>query len=429
MRLPADHPLRQELNDEIHARPAEALRGPARISYLALMTDQEERSRFREAVADLARRRLVAPPAAGATHFSADLGPYRMIWEQHTEFSRVTFIAPGAGEDPFAEPALHLVPAEWVAALPGQLVVAAHAALIPEASGPAPDPDRLSARFFGGNVLTGASIVGGAAVALTDCRVGVDGFSRFWILDRHMTPWQAGRAVQRLLEMDTYRMLALLALPVARRLAGQLIGMEQKLTEITTALVSAGEADEPVLLDRLTDLAAEGEGRDAETRYRFSASMAYWGLVQRRIGELREVRIEGLQTLSEFIERRVAPGMETCRAISARQAALAQRVARATQLLSTRVDVTREQQNQSVLNAMNRRAELQLRLQQTVEGLSLAAITYYVVGLIAYVAKGAYSAGIGFEPDRVTGIAIPIVAGLGWVLLQRARRRLHRREL
>ncbi len=429
MRLPPDHPLRQELNDEVHARPAEALRGPARISYLALLTDLGERERFRAAVADLARRRQVAAPPAGANHLSADFGPYRLIWEQHTEFSRVTIIAPGAGENPFAEPALALLPEEWVAALPGKLVVAAHAALVPDApDGPLPDPDRLSARLFGGNVLTGASIVGGAAVALTDFRVHADGFSRFWIADRSMTPWQAGRAVQRLLEMDTYRMLALLALPAARRLSAQLVEMEQKLTEITTALVHAGEPDEPVLLDRLTDLAAEVESRDAETRYRFSASNAYWSLVQRRILELRELRIEGLQTLQEFTERRVAPGMETCRAVAARQAALAQRVARATQLLSTRVDVTREQQNQAVLASMDRRAAMQLRLQQTVEGLSVAAITYYIVGLIGYLAKGATAAGVALDPDLVTGIAIPVVGGLGWLGLQRVRRRMHRRE-
>lgn len=427
MRLPPDHPLRGELNDEVHARPAEALRGPARISYLALLTDMPQRERFRAAIADLARRRQVTVPAAGTNHLSADFGPYRLIWEQHTEFSRVTVIAPGAGDDPFAEPALTLLPEDWVAGLPGQLVVAAHAALLP-AGGAPPDPDRLSARLFGGNVLTGSSIVGGAAMALTDFRVGADGFSRFWIEDRGMTPWQAGRAVQRLLEMDTYRMLALLALPAARRLSGQLVEMEQKLTEITTALVHAGEPDEPVLLDRLTDLAAEVESRDSETRYRFTASNAYWGLVQRRIGELREVRIEGLQTLQEFTERRVAPGMETCRAVAARQAALAQRVARATQLLSTRVDVTREKQNQAVLTSMNRRAELQLRLQQTVEGLSLAAITYYVVSLIGYVSKGLSATGRGFDPDIVTGIAIPAVAGLGWIVLQRARRKLHQRE-
>jgi len=307
-------------------------------------------------------------------------------------------------------------------------VVAAHAALVPESPDAPADPDRLSARLFGGNVLTGSSIVGGAAVALTDFRVHADGFARFWIADRSMTPWQAGRAVQRLLELDTYRMLALLALPAARRLSSQLVEMERKLTEITTALVHAGEPDEPVLLDRLTDLAAEVESRDAETRYRFTASNAYWGLVQRRIAELREIRIEGLQTLQEFTERRVAPGMETCRAVAARQAALAQRVARATQLLSTRVDVTREQQNQAVLASMDRRAALQLRLQQTVEGLSVAAITYYIVGLIGHLAKGLRAYGVALDPDLVTGIAIPIVGGLGWLGLQRVRRRMRKRE-
>jgi uncharacterized membrane-anchored protein len=429
VRLPVDHALRRELNEEMHARPAEALRGPARISYLALLTDLEERERFADAVADLGRRRMVAPPPPGSNHFSADLGPYRLIWERHTEFCRLTVIAPGAGENPFAEPALALLPDGWVDTLPGQLVVAAHAGLMPPAPAGRPDFDRLSARLFGGNVLTGSSIVGGAATALTDFRVHGDGFSRFWIQDHSMTPWQAGRAVQRLLEMDTYRILALLALPEARRLSAILIGMEQKLTEVATALVSATEADEPHLLDRLTDLAAEVESRDAETRYRFSASNAYWGLVQRRIAELREIRIEGLQTLQEFTERRVGPGMETCRAVATRQAALAQRVARATQLLSTRVDVTREQQNQAMLNSLNERAAMQVRLQRTVEGLSLAAITYYIVGLIGYVAKGLDSARVlRVDPDLITGIAIPIVAGIGWLGLQRVRRRLERGE-
>jgi uncharacterized membrane-anchored protein len=426
MRLPTDHPLRGALNEEVHARPAEAVRGPVRVSYLALLTDPTQQQGFQAAITDLAQRRHVAGPPPGSSHLSADFGPYRLIWERHTEFCRVTFIAQGAGEDPFADTALRLVPEDWIAGLPGQLVVAAHAALLPASGGPL-DPDRLSARLFGGNVLTGSSIVGGAGVALTDFKLHGDGFSRFWIQDRSMTPWQAGRAVQRLLEMDTYRMLALLALPEARRVSGLLYEMERNLTEITTALVTAGEPDEPVLLDRLTDLAAEVELRDAETRYRFSASQAYWSLVQRRIVELREIRIEGLQTLQEFVERRVAPGMETCRAVAARQAALAQRVARATQLLSTRVDVTREQQNQSLLATMNRRAELQLRLQQTVEGLSIAAITYYIVGLINYLAVAANAAGARIEPALVTGLAIPVVAGIGWLGLQRVRRRIARR--
>ena len=42
----------------------------------------------------------------------------------------------------------------------------------------------------------------------------------------------------------------------------------------------------------------------------------------------------------------------------------------------------------NLLGAMNRRQQLQLRLQATVEGLSVAAITYYIVGLVGYAAKG-----------------------------------------
>ncbi len=91
--------------------------------------------------------------------------------------------------------------------------------------------------------------------------------------------------------------------------------------------------------------------------------------------------------------------MNTCRAAAARQESLSQRVARATQLLSTRVDLTREQQNQAVLDSMNRRAAAQLRLQQTVEGLSIAAMTYYVVGLVGYAAKGAKAAGVAVDPE------------------------------
>ncbi len=99
--------------------------------------------------------------------------------------------------------------------------------------------------------------------------------------------------------------------------------------------------------------------------------------------------------------------MNTCRAAAARQESLSQRVARATQLLSTRVDVTREKQNQAVLESMNRRAAAQLRLQQTVEGLSVAAITYYIVGLVGYAAKGAKAAGLAVSPDLAMAVSIP----------------------
>jgi uncharacterized membrane-anchored protein len=407
MILPPSHPQRLELNDEVHARPPEALAPPLRLSYLALLTDPARREASFEAVCDLARRSAIAPPLPGASHFSADLGPFRLKWERHTEFSRIMVIAPGADPaNPFATPAIAAVAPDWVQALPGELLVATHLTLLPVSE---TDPDALSERLFFGNSLIGGTVSGGAARVFTDFRIH-GGFSRILVEDSRTTPRQAGRLIQRLLEIDTYRMLALLALPLARELGAPITASERKLAEITEALVTARSADEPALLESLTRLAAETESREARTLYRFSASEAYHALVLRRITELREGRMEGMQTLEEFMERRLEPAMNTCRAMAARQDALSRRVARATQLLSTRVDLTREQQNQVVLANMDRRAQLQLRLQETVEGLSVAAITYYIVGLVAYVAKGLKAGGMPLDVDLVTGIAIPVVA-------------------
>jgi uncharacterized membrane-anchored protein len=408
MRLPSDHPLRLALNEEMHARPPEALSAPLRLTFLALVSDPSMRTREWEQVCELAQRYGVTPPPAGAAHFSADLGPFRLKWERHSEFTRYKFIVAGAGSGPFDEPALQSVPADWLAELPGQVMVATHAALLP-ASVLAPDFDSLSTRHFGGNVLVGAGIAGGAGTAFTDVWLH-DGYGRLLVLNRDMTERQAGRMMQRLLEIDTYRLMALLALPVAQSLSPWLNQAERELAEVTNALAAAAETDEPALLDRLTRLEAQIESREAENHFRFTAAAAYHELVQRRIEELREVRIQGLQNFEEFTERRLAPAMATCRSVAARLESLSQRVARATQLLSTRVDVSRERQNQQVLVSMNRRAEAQLRLQQTVEGLSVAAITYYIVGLVSYAANGLLSAGVPVNVEAVTALSIPVVA-------------------
>ena len=418
--LPANHPQRLHLNDEVHARPPEPLVAPARLSYLVLLADAAGRERSFEAVCALMRQHGMTPPAAGTSHVSANLGPFRLKWERHTEFVRFTFIASNAGDGPF-DPALAAIPAAWLAGLPGETMVAAHVALLP-ASPDEAGPFAVAAGLFPRNVLVGSVLSSGAAAAFTDFRVGPDGFSRILVQDRGMTPWQAGRVAQRLLEIDTYRIMALLALPVAQALAPEIARCEREVAGITAAMVTAQEADEPLLLDRLTRLAAEIDSRQADTLYRFSAAEAYYGLVQRRIEDLREVRITGLQTLQEFTERRLSPAMNTCQSVAGRQEELSRRVARATQLLATRVGVTREQQNQSVLAAMNRRTRLQLRLQSTVEGLSIAAVTYYIVGLVGYAAKAAKAAGGRIDPDLAMGLSIPVVAGLMALGLRRVRR-------
>jgi hypothetical protein len=111
--------------------------------------------------------------------------------------------------------------------------------------------------------------------------------------------------------------------------------------------------------------------------------------------------------------RRFEPAVATCQTVSARLHDLSERVAQASGLLSTRVDIARERQNQALLSSMDRRAKLQLRLQQTVEGLSVAAIVYYVAGLVGYVTKGAKAGGLPLNADLVIGLAVPVVAAAG----------------
>ncbi len=423
MKLPADHPLRQVLNDEVHARPPPPLTVPCRISFLALTCDPDSRKAQRAHLSGLCERYGVAPPSDGASHFAADFGPFRLHWERHSEFARYMVVAEGAGEDPFASPAIAALPQDWVRELIGATLVATHVAILADTGAPL-DPESVSRRYFKGNVLIGAPIVGEMGSALTDFRIHEDGFGRVVIHVRRMTPRQIGRSVQRLVEIDAYRMMALLAFPVARGLSAFMGQCEKELAAITAAMARLEGADEPALLSRLNKLEAEIQARHADNHFRFSAASAYFGLVEQRIEDLREGRFEGVQTFQEFTARRLVPAVSTVRSVARQLDGLSERVARATQSLSTRIAVTREGQSQALLEQMARRAKMQLRLQQTVEGLSLAAISYYVVGLVGYLAKGGKAAGMKIDPELLVAASIPVVVALLAYGLRKAKRHL-----
>jgi uncharacterized membrane-anchored protein len=389
------------------------------------VSDTANRTAEREHLMRLCERLGRPAPAAAGNHFAVAFDGFTLIWERHTEFARYMLIAPGAGPDgdPFAAPAIGLAPADWVAAIPGRLLVATHLAVLKDDGAPL-DHDAVAARYFAGNVLVGSPVAGGSATALTDFRIREDGFARIALWSRSMTPRQTGRTAQRLLELDSYRLMALLALPVARQLGPFLGATERELAEITGAMTDAPPSEEPALLARLTRLEAAIQSRHADNHFRFSAAAAYYDLVERRIAELREDRFEGVQTFKEFTERRLVPAVSTVRSAARQLDGLSERVGHATQSLATRTAITRERQNQALLETMARRAKMQLRLQQTVEGLSVAAISYYVVGLVGYVAKGLKGAGVKLDPDVVMALSIPLVVGGLAYGLNRIRSRL-----
>jgi uncharacterized membrane-anchored protein len=438
--LPPNHAQRLMLANEAHARPSALLPTPCRVSYLAVLVAPEERAAEQAHLRQLCAMTGVPAPHDQSTHFSASLatdsGPLHLKWERHGEFSSWTFFVHGEPEPglAFDQPAGAFLPGAWLPALPGQVLVAANVLLL--AAGPALPDDSELAAYFGHHVVVGAEVADAAALAYTDFQVHGDGFSRFVLFSRGLSPRRAGRVVQRLCEIEAYRMMALLAFPLARAQSAEVAGIEKALAELTDNIsrdqdpVQPGSAEigDEKLLHELTRLAAQVERAVSATQFRFGACRAYAELVRTRIAELRESRLSGLQTLGEFMARRFDPAVATVLTMSSRLHDLSERVAQASSLLSTRVSIARERQNQALLKSMDSRAKTQLRLQQTVEGLSVAAIVYYVVGLVGYVSKGAKAGGLTLNADLAMGLAVPVVAAFMVWALRRARKRISAEE-
>jgi uncharacterized membrane-anchored protein len=418
------HPQREELHNEVHARPYERLTAPLQLSHIALVGEADA---AREHIAALLRRRHLPLPAEDANHLSVDLGGVHLRWEKHTEFHTCTFWKPlHEAPESFDAPALADVPHEWLAAMPGQWLVGLHMLVRGDRSAEAaPLVQQIVRRSLQEESLVGASVMDHDAQVYTDLQLAADGFERFILIADGMSPRRLGRAVQRLLEVETYRMMALLGLPMAREVGASLMHAERDLAHVAELIRSAQRHEEPELLRQLTLLAGQVESLYARTHARFSASSAYFELVQRRIDELREQRLENLQTLREFTDRRLAPAMQTCVWAARRQQALSERISRTSNLLRTRVEIEQQQSSQELLDAMNRRQKAQMMLQSAVEGLSVAAVTYYGAGLVGYVAKGLKAAGAPISPDAAVALAIPVIGAIVWWGIRRLHRQVH----
>ncbi|MFM8330928.1 MAG: DUF3422 family protein [Candidatus Methylumidiphilus sp.] len=410
MRYLTECPERRGLNDEIHARPYLELNPPEQVSYIALLVDKEARARELAHLRSLcAHYQAPAPDSLDSKEFYVDCGAFRLKMELHAEFTHYKFLRQTAFSAPFADPVIATLPADWLEGLPGKLLIGVHVAIVD--AGQAGMDLALEAlpQYFDGNRLVGGKIAGGNGAAYSDFMIHDDGFSRLLIVNDGFAPGQGGRCMQRLLEIETYRMMALLGLPVARAILPQLPEADRQLVTLTAALADGQAQSDEALLAELTRLAAKMENTVSATYARFNATRSYAALVESRLEQLRESKIEGIPTFNEVLTRRIDPAMATCQAVDQWLHQLTQRIANVNQLLLARIDVRRKQQNQDILESMNRRASLQLRLQQALEGLSVAAITYAAVSLLGLVLNGAKSIGIHINAELAMTLAIPVV--------------------
>jgi len=408
--IPENHPQRFILHNEVHARASFIQRLPVRASHLALLLTNDEKMQERNHLITLCERFGVASPEKDVDHFSATFNSFQVRWEQHGEFSTYSFYIYDSKQDPFADLALKKVPVDWMSQLTGQVIVAAHATIVSATDiNYTNDTDIIGlSQYFANNPVIGSKVSGDAASVFTDFRIHVDGFSRFLIINHDLRTEQAGRLLQRLFDIEVYRVMALLAFPIARKLYPELKKADRQLYTITNAMTQPDHNDAN-LLDELTILAAEVENHISTNHLRFAAASAYYQLVGNRVSDLREVRIQGLQTFGEFIKRRLEPAINTCESTSRRFTLLSERVSNASQLLRTKVDIIIERQNQALLTSMALRAKMQLRMQQMVEGISMVAITYYAASLIGKIAEALHAIGLSINVELVEGISIPII--------------------
>ncbi|MDJ1009153.1 MAG: DUF3422 domain-containing protein [Paracoccaceae bacterium] len=418
-----DHPLRYTLANELHARPFPSLEAPCRAAYLAIKRPENAVSRDRDAdrahLTALLDRYGAQHPQPGATHYFGTIGKHQLKWESHTEFVTYTVFAEGVADTPFEAATFKMFPEDWLAEAPGVRMTSA-LIRVEVLEDEAAIPDKV-AEWFVPESLAVSRVLDDTAIIASDFRIDTQGHMRMGVFARPGTGTRrVGRIVQRLCEIETYKTMSMLGLARVRDLGPRLGAADEELTRLIEEM-SGDTVDPDRTLKSLLSVAADLEKILAQSSFRFGATGAYEALVNQRIEVLREERFRGRQTFGEFMMRRFDPAMRTVKATEARLKSMADRAAQAGNLLRTRVDVDRSAQNQKLLESMDKRADLQLRLQRTVEGLSVVAISYYAVNLAIYV-LGPVGREAGVSSILLTAIVTPVVVLFVWAVIRRIRR-------
>ena len=417
-----NHPLRDLLDQELQQRTFPALTSPCRLCQFMLTVSAASRSRELQFMQQLARQQ--------GSHFSdtdhdinLPLFGGSLRFEKHGEFSSYVFMQSGSHTQLFEDPVDFLPVKHWFDDVPGQIFRVVQLSIVTgEQLNVAGDIDSL----FNPDNCISSMLAGGKARIWTDFQKHAEGAGRMLLLDNGLNPAALGRLVQQLFDLGNYRKLSLLGWPLSRQALGKLTLLEQQLSDITQRIEQKRNDDE-LLLNEITQLAARTEHLIAETSSRLQATAAYYQLTIDRIKSLNERPIEGLLSLQDFTERRLTPAFRTSESVGLRQHALSGRLGRSTELLRTRINLKLEQQNQQLLSSMDKRARMQLNMQQMVEGLSLVAISYYAVQLTDKAIK-ALSYWWPINTAAVQSISVPLVIVMVAAILFGLNRRLHRKH-
>lgn len=403
------HPLRTTLHNELHARPSLYFDGPAHVHHLALLGGDAACSALLQRCCPHA-----ADPEAAQGITELDDHPFK--WERHSEFFTLTLVIPCTTESQWQ--AMPAVLAQAIAPQAAQLINAVHVLVR--------DEHDLQLTRYGFKDPCGSCVGGGDAVVWSDFRLDETGNNRLLFINRRLNAYRQGRMIRRLLEIETYRMMASLTLNTAKALSLELDGFDKTLVQLSERSAGGDGHDSKALLDAIAHLSRQVVSSRVKTRHRFGATQAYAQLVFERLGELRESHVGDCQRLGVFIERRFKPTVRYCAATEQRLEQLARNVANLGDLLQARVQVEMEEQNAAILHSLNTRADAQVKIQRAVEGLSIIAITYYLLNLFKLLYGGLNVLGAGLAArDALLAMAPPVLLALLVILLRIRRAKQH----
>ncbi|MDI3326460.1 DUF3422 domain-containing protein [Pontibacterium granulatum] len=373
-----DYQFRQAIRAEAHARPLQSLNAPLSLVHIAVLFDGLESTDIEHDVLSVIRADGYEVDDDHPGFLFYRKPSHALRYELHNEFYTLTLYKFGT-----LQPLL--LPEEWSESLPGALLSGVEVLFRKKARNFMPTRHAESlgewgASHFNRNHKVSSLVMDNTASIVTDFEAQPEsGFIRFLVEDKDMRPSQSGRLLQRICEIETYRCMALLSLPEARLLMPKITELDQRLASLSQRSFDENLSE---ILARMMNLAAEVEALSATTANRFAATEAYFALVEGYMKELNEQRVEGRQTIKEFLGRHLAPARRTTRSAATRIELLSKRIARATELIQSQVNLAIEQQNKELLEALNTRGHRKMRLQAKLEGLSVVVIAYYLYDLV-----------------------------------------------
>ena len=422
------HPLRSQVYAEIHARPYPLIEHSVKATHFALLTNTAQAKEQLTSLKLLTNDQSISDADTLANCYYTKFQDFEIRWEKHQEFCSITFIEKTLNAEPFSQEIISPDISSIITELSGELVVALKVHF--ERKTEQPSIETLNS-YFENQQIYGSTIVGDKASMWSSFKLHKDDYARMLIYDSNLSNYQAGRTLQRIIEVETYMRLALLALPSARAVIPEISKISLSISNIIRKLQSNANSinDEHNLLGELSINSVQIEDIRAATTHRFAASNAYYELVEQRLDDLREVHWPGYSSWKKMLQRRLIPAIDTCNSVSSQLQNLTAQTQRATELLQTRIELSIQDTNMALLSSIDKRSHLQLRLQQTVEGLSVVAISYYVVGLIKAIAVGFNNSILPNEPSTIAAIAvIPVLLTTSW-LIRRVRNKINTQDI